>query len=545
METTKQQKHIPGTRAYELNTVPIISPSYNRRDTRRGTTPPPETDPIGFERDVARQLGFPALRISPIEDNEPIIDVVLFLVRETILWWNPSPRFKFTSSPGRTLLGHLNVAPEYCHDDNIPVLDLHIPASERNMKDSSSSTTAKKLYGQLGFNQKYPLSCDVHQNTEVRLINVTNEHRRPIRGSQAHNNQGLGRGMKGAAAHQNQSLDPHSVQYRHGTDDAGQYAAQVDEEMQTKNDPSEVDGDSANQPKSSRYNFAYQKSDQMSNGSTPHTVRFQGSDDPGQYGSNTTHSIRASTVGQTSKDTLVALIQPMLNPTNQPLRDTGFIAPTPAKALSFSNHADDHDHRDQYGRLAGELLLPHHLNCAVWIRGMPTEIPKAELFRELFKHISIGPIIAAFISEGDDIFSHRAAKVIFRHPQHANRLCAKAHFQGIYINGEHLHIELHTHGHREYPDKFHYRNRVIIVKVANYPSMGLPYWMSFINRLCIYDIESTRHLYCSTPKRMAIEFRFARIFGQASVFLHSIKNTASFRGLVTARYLPDMACDLH
>ncbi|KAF7875306.1 hypothetical protein EAF04_002478 [Stromatinia cepivora] len=521
METTRQNQHIPGTADYVSNTVPMINSNYDRRDAHRGTTsrcttPSPQTDPIGFERDVARQLGFSTLRISPIEDSEPsarlehhrsvspfrarndfMVESVSYLSisNDNAASVNSYQEKVGTSSPVRALLGHLSVAPGYCHDDDIPVIDIQIPASKQNLKDPSSPTSGKNSNGQLGLNQKYPPSCHLHQNTEIRLIDVTNEHRRSIRGSQAQNNQVRVRDIQDTLACQNQALDYQTAEDGHGKDgamhdDAGRYPAQVYQEMQMKNDPAEVDCDGANQHKLPRYTWAHQPNNQVSDKSITLTRKLQ---------LNATHRIDASV----------------------------------------------NDRRDQYGRLAGELGLPNHLNCAVWIRGIPKEIPRPKLFRELFKHVSVGPIVAAFINEGGNVFSHRAAKVIFKHPQHADRLCADAHFQGIYINGEYLRIELNKYGHREYPDRFHYRSRAIIVQVLNYPSMGLPYWMSFINRLGICDFESTRHLPDSTPEHMVMEFRFARIFGQASKFLYIIKNTASFRGIVTVRYVPDMACDLH
>ncbi|ESZ89859.1 hypothetical protein SBOR_9755 [Sclerotinia borealis F-4128] len=435
----------------------------------------------------------------------------------------------------RALLRRVNMAPGYypamqkdmkMNNNAVSVHHQRTSQLERNIIDSSSSTMGKKSYGQLKLVEQLELHTGAshpHRNTEMQLLH--NAEHQDIASfprqaqAQAQYNDVSGRSMEYASAHQKQGLDHHVMEYGHGTlgtsdEKIGQYSAQSDNEMHLTNGPVDIDGHYPTHIDTTK--------------TWPHP----------------THSNNAPKDGEDSNNRDVALVQSRINPTNQLLRERRLIGSIPAEALFVSKYMGDHNQRHPFFRSGGELGVPDHLNCSVWIRGISKEIPKEHLYWELFKVVSVGPVIGAYINEAGDSLLHHAAKVIFRHPEHAGRLCQYASKHGIQINGENLRVEPNRFGYTEYPRRLHYQSRVVIVEVLNDSNLGIAYWLNFVKSLCVFGIESTRHLSHSTANRMVMEFRFARIFGQAQVLLQGIKSSQEFKGKVSVRYVPDVACDL-
>ncbi|KAI9647004.1 hypothetical protein NHQ30_005005 [Ciborinia camelliae] len=475
-------------------------------NTHRGTSPPPGTNPIGFERNLAHQLDQYISNVS-ISSRKASTgryfgmtagdSTSSHIIQQKSKSVGPSASFEDQRSSdlisrdrndfivqepvSHLLTSHDETASADTYQGN---MNIFINAYFINSK-------AAALIGNAGVLPEH--RPRMQQNINMQSTNISNEHQglaKFHRETQDQHSQGLGRAMQ--------------------------------------------------------YTLSDQKtSNQVSNGSKSPLGSFQSSDDSTKSQSHPTNSNRASRDFQGLDDTALELIQRGIQPTNQLLREKGLMAPISAQAMSVSKYVGDHDGRPRHDRNGGELGLPPHLNCAVWIRGIPKQIHKDSLYQELFKAVSIGPIVGAYINEAGDSFSHHAAKVVFKHPEHANRLCYKANTSGIQIYGQNLHVEPNRFGYREYPHDLHYQSRVVVVEVFNDPSMGLEYWLRFVKSLCVVGIEKTRHRSCSTPNRMVMEFRFARIFGQSQILLHGIKNSSKFNGKVFARYVPDIVCDLH
>lgn len=258
--------------------------------------------------------------------------------------------------------------------------------------------------------------------------------------------------------------------------------------------------------------------------SSMNTSRLQAGIDRTKLDPHHINDKSTSTNVPSSHESTVALVQTAIRPT-----------------MALSNYVGDH--ANIYGR--GEMNLPDHLNCALWIVGIPLTIPKAHLYRELFKVISTGSIVGVHINNAGQRRRNYASKVVFKHALHAARLVEISKTIGISMNGRYLRVKYNKYGHREYPRRYHYKSRVVIVEVLNDPSMGIQYWLRFLATLSahVIDIESTRHLFSSTPKHMVMEFRFAGIFRQSRLLYQGIKRSPAFKGKVTVRYIPDIVCD--
>ncbi|TGO58133.1 hypothetical protein BCON_0058g00150 [Botryotinia convoluta] len=504
----RQSEYLSRSMANALGTVPLPNFNYDKRKPRRITSPLSNVKPIGFERTNSRQMGYSHFSISEVGE-----DVPSFEEEES---GDNSPIITKSLVGGLQPTQHR--ASSSKQEDEMSVLDLETSVAGLNINEQSSPSKGKKLYGTL---QGYIPYAHAREHTEgIGMQSSTTANRdRDItaifRGPQVQSSLHLSSGTTYAPPSQSQPLGHRAVGYQHNRSmtsygGPGQYMSQFN--AQVVGTPSNVDGGYTRNSQMPRNSFVHQQGNEQT---LPPPAFHQWL--ARLYTTDLTH-----------------YFQPGLRQTDQLLREQGLLAPLPASTPAASHYLGDNEDRDFPSKFGGEVNLPNELNCAVWIQGIPKDFSRHFLYQELFNAVSIGPIIAAYICLGGDQHSHHAAKVLFKHPEHAARLFQRAFFRGIYINGNRIRVEPNRHGHRQYPLRLHYRSRVVLVEVFNNPSMDLGFWKIFISNLCVYDIENCRHLSYSTPARMVMEFRFARIFGQASVLLAGIRSTASFEGIVTA-----------
>ncbi|TGO21010.1 hypothetical protein BPAE_0248g00040 [Botrytis paeoniae] len=535
----RQSEYLSHSMANALGTVPLPNFNFDENKPRRITSPLSDVKPIGFERTISHQMGYSHFSIPEVGEDVPSFEEEESGDNSHII----------TQSLVRGLQPIQHGASSSRQEDEMSVLDLETSVAWLNINESLSPSKGNKSYGTLQGDIPYVHAHENTVNTVMHPSSVATGHRDVtaiFRGPQVQNSLPLNRGAPYAPPNTIQPLGHRAVGYQHKrsmTSYGGprQYMSQFN--SQVVGTPSSIDDNTRNSqmPPNS---FVHQNCNEVSHSLRTPFGNAYFSGDQAQHEPNATRTSNRSTDYQTLNNRENAPFQPSLRPTDQLLREQGLLAPLPASVRASSHHLNDNEDREFASKFGGEANLPSELNCAVWIQGIPKDFARHFLYQELFSVISTGPIIAAYIRLGGDQHPHHAAKVVFKHPEHAARLFQRALSQGIYINGNRIRVEPNRNGHREYPLRLHYRSRVVLVEVFNNPSMDLPFWKMFIANLCVYDIEYCRHLSYSTPEQMVMEFRFARIFGQASILLAGIRSTASFEGIVTARYIPDVSCDI-
>ncbi|KAF7916371.1 uncharacterized protein EAE98_010671 [Botrytis deweyae] len=536
----RQSEYLSRTMTNALGTVPLPNFNFDENKPRRITSPLSNVKPIGYERTVSRQMGYSHFSISESGEDMPSFeekengDNSPITTQSLVYGMQP---IQYGASKSR-------------QEDEVSVLHLETSVVRPNVDERSSTSKGKKSYGTPQGYIPYSHARDYVANTSMHPSSVVGGHRNVtavFRGRQVQNSLPLSSGEQYPSPTHFEPLGHRAVGYQHNRNmtsygGPGQYMSQFN--AQVVGIPLNIDGDNTRNSQMSQNSFVHQQNNEVQHASgtsfgNPHASAYTA-----QYTPSATSASVSSTVAQTLHNRSDAPYQPGLRSTEQLLQEQSILASLPTNTSAASHHLGDNKDREFASKFGGEYNLPNELNCAVWIKGIPKDFAREFLYQELFNVISAGPIVAAYIRLGGDQHPRHAAKVIFKHPEHAARLLRRASDPGIKINGYRIRVEPNRNGHREFPLELHYQSRVVLVEVFNNTSMDLPFWKMFITNLCVYDIEKCRHLSYSTPARMVMEFRFARIFGQASVLLAGIRSTASFEGIVTARYIPDVPCDI-
>ncbi|TEY81177.1 hypothetical protein BOTCAL_0034g00410 [Botryotinia calthae] len=534
----RQSEHLSRSMAHGLGTIPVPNFRFDGKKPPRITSPLLNVKPIGFERNISRKMGYSCFSISEVGDEVPLVE------EES---GENSPII--TQSLVRGMHPVQHGASNSMQDDNMSALDLETSVAGLNVNENSSSSNGKKSYGTLNSYHPYVQTQGHAANMGMQQPNIASGRRditAILQGPQVQSSLSSSSGASYAPSGSIQALVHRAVRYEHQRSinsfgGPGKYIPQFN--AQAVSNSSNIDSDYTIESQTPQINFEHQNRNTFSSDSNnPFQNTYSGSV-PTQPRSMATDTNALPTISQISDQSGVSF-QSKMRPTDQFLREQGLLAPLPSHTSTPSNYLDTNDTHNSPSKFVSEANLPPDLNCAVWIQGIPKDFEPQFLYQELFNVISIGPIIAAYICLGGDQHSNHAAKVVFKHAEHANRLRQQAYLEGIYIHGNRLRVEANRHGQREYPLRLHYRSRVILLEVLNHPRMDLAFWKMFISNLCVYDMENCRHLSYSSPRRMVMEFRFARIFGQASVLLAGIRANAAFEGIVTARYAPDVPCDV-
>ncbi|TGO10944.1 hypothetical protein BTUL_0121g00170 [Botrytis tulipae] len=540
-QNRRQSEYLSRTMANALGTVPLPNFNFDERKPRRITSPLSDVKPIGHERKISRQMGYSQFSISEVGEDMPSFE-------EEEESGDNSPIVTQSLVRGIHPLQH---GASSRQDDEVSDLNLETSIAGLRLNENSSPSKDKKPYGSLQGYIPYAHARDHTSNTSMHPSSVATVHRDVtaiFRGRQVQSSLPVSGVAPYAPPNNIQPLGHRAVVYEHNRvmtsyGGPGQYMSQFN--AQVVGAPSETDDDYSIESRRPQLGLAQQEGNRFSSDlSNPFGNVYPGGQ-PTQARSMATHPIAAPIIDQRSNNRSGTLsLHPRLRPTGQLFREQGLLARLPTITPATAQYPGDNEDPEFGSKFGGEANLSNELNCAVWIKGIAKDFARQFLYQELFNAVSTGPIVAAYIRLGGDQHPRHAAKVVFKHPEHAARLVQRASYQGIHINGHRIRVELNRNGHREFPLRLHYRSRVVLVEVFNNLSMDLPFWKMFISNLCVFDMESCRHLAYSTPQHMVMEFRFARIFGQAAVLLAGIRSTASFEGMVTARYVPDVPCDI-
>ncbi|KAK6610550.1 hypothetical protein H4I96_02148 [Botrytis cinerea] len=326
--------------------------------------------------------------------------------------------------------------------DDMSVLDLENSVARLNVNEGASPSRGKKSYGTLNSYHPYAQTQGHAANTGMQPPNFPSGHRditAIFQGPQVQSSLPLRTGASYAPSGSIPALVHRAVEHEHKrsiTSFGGPEQHMSQFNAQVFSDPSTINDDYTIKIQTPPINFEHQNRNTFSIGSNNSFQNAYPGSAPTQPRSMTTHHNAVPTVSQTP-DQSSASFPSSMRPTGQLLREQGLLAPLPSHASNptNSNHLNSNHTRDSPSKFLCEAHLPPDLNCAVWIQGIPKAFERQFLYQKLFNAISIGPIVAAYICLGGDQHSSHAAKVVFKHAEHAIRLRQQAHVAGYICTG--------------------------------------------------------------------------------------------------------------
>jgi hypothetical protein len=209
-------------------------------------------------------------------------------------------------------------------------------------------------------------------------------------------------------------------------------------------------------------------------------------------------------------------------PTNMLLRHIGAIEDKPNKN---SNYLGDVDH---------QLKLPQHLNCCMWITGIPTGVEYAEFIRT----IETGAVAAVNMSAPDTNHSTQGAKVIFKKPAAAEKLfrLARQH-PYVRVRGQRLNVWYNHYGREEWLG-----HQTRYLEIESPDILDPEYWNALFGKWCRHTLVSVQELPCCRQKYRRNRYELARV-EQSQCCLQAIESLSDYyMGKVTVQYGVD-SCD--
>jgi hypothetical protein len=156
-------------------------------------------------------------------------------------------------------------------------------------------------------------------------------------------------------------------------------------------------------------------------------------------------------------------------PTNMLLRHIGAIEDKPNKN---SNYLGDIDH---------QLRLPQHLNCCLWITGIPDGVGYAEFIRT----IETGAVAAVNMSAPDTNHSTQGAKVIFKKPAAVEKLFRLAREHPYFrVRGQRLNVWYNHYGREEWLG-----HQTRYLEIESPDILDSEYWNALFGKWCRHTVR--------------------------------------------------------
>lgn len=248
----------------------------------------------------------------------------------------------------------------------------------------------------------------------------------------------------------------------------------------------------------------------------------------GQYpnGNSFTALIPAPASAQRPQYAL-APIPHQFRPNNMVLEKRGHLDAQSAQRHTSGNYLGS---RSSSSNAREVLGLPDHENCALFL----THIPVEATLHELFSTIKTGAVFCLHINPPTSVHQTKAAKLAFMIPQAAAAFLAQINsINGVVLHGHRIRGRFNRNGYVR--NEKTYQSRVLSLEGPT-PMMILGYWTSRFAEFSEFELECYR-LY---PSRSAglrkMEFRFARIDGQAQTCLQTIVHDPTLTGVVYVKY---------
>lgn len=217
-------------------------------------------------------------------------------------------------------------------------------------------------------------------------------------------------------------------------------------------------------------------------------------------------------------------------PNNMVLQRIGvLVTPTPQR-----NHGSNYLGRRHSSPSAREVQgLPDCENCALFLTKIPVEVT----LHEIFSVITTGSVFCLHVSPSGGIHTTKAAKLVFMTPEAAAAFLQQTRSpQGILLRGKRIQCRYNRNGYAR--NENIWQSRVLEI-VGPTPIMTLEYWTSYFANFSEFELEAYRLNTTNVHGIAILQFRFARIDGQAQTCLQCIRTDPSLAGVVQVRYGTD------
>ncbi len=249
------------------------------------------------------------------------------------------------------------------------------------------------------------------------------------------------------------------------------------------------------------------------------------------------HSHGITPTPSTPSSDLVIYPQSALSPVAHPFRPNsmvlermGFpVTPTPQR-----NHGSNYLGRRHSSPSAREVHgLPDWENCALFLTRIPVEVT----LHEVFSVINTGSVFCLHINPPNGIHTTKAAKLAFMAPEAAAAFLRQTQSpRGILLRGKRIQCRYNRNGYAR--NEKIWQARVLEI-LGPTPIMTLEYWTSYFTNFSGFELDTYRLIPTNVHGVTILEFRFARIDGQAQTCLQCIRTDPSLAGVVQVRYGTD------
>ncbi|KAK6606738.1 hypothetical protein H4I95_04387 [Botrytis cinerea] len=322
----RQSEYPSRVMANSFGTIPVSNFHFNGKKPPRITSPLSNIKPIGFERNISRQMGYSSFCISEVGEEVPSVEE---------------------------------------DKDDMSVLDLENSVARLNVNEGASPSRGKKSYGTLNSYHPYAQTQGHAANTGMQPPNFPSGHRditAIFQGPQVQSSLPLRTGASYAPSGSIPALVHRAVEHEHKrsiTSFGGPEQHMSQFNAQVFSDPSTINDDYTIKIQTPPINFEHQNRNTFSIGSNNSFQNAYPGSAPTQPRSMTTHHNAVPTVSQTP-DQSSASFPSSMRPTGQLLREQGLLAPLPSHASNptNSNHLNSNHTRDSPSKFLCEAHLP-------------------------------------------------------------------------------------------------------------------------------------------------------------------------------------------
>jgi hypothetical protein len=184
-----------------------------------------------------------------------------------------------------------------------------------------------------------------------------------------------------------------------------------------------------------------------------------------------------------------------------------------------------------------EAWLEDIRNCALWIKNLSLSCSVSDIFSK----ITVGAVSVLHIYGKNNEHSGQAAKLVFMKPESAAAFMTQCNTgEGIFIGGKKVVSRYNRDGCHRHPQPSH--SRVLHIQGPN-EIMNFEFWDVYFNIYCVFEIDGYKTILESEREsRRTMEFRFARIDGQAQTCMQAILSDPKLAEDVHVYYAHD-PCD--
>jgi hypothetical protein len=245
---------------------------------------------------------------------------------------------------------------------------------------------------------------------------------------------------------------------------------------------------------------------------------------------SSTTSLFPSPASVPTPQSVLPFISHPFRPNNMVLERLGVLGPSPSHELSDGNYLGKRHSPSNPREITG---LPDWENCCLFLTKIPVEVT----LQEIFSAIKTGAVFCLHINPPGGMHTTKAAKLAFMNPEAAKaflRLIQSP--QGLIFHGARIQGRYNRNG---YPRNVNIWQSRVLEILGPTSLMTLANWTSHFAKFSEFDLEAYRSISTSQSGLTIMEFRFARVDGQAQTCLQCIRSDPSLIGLVQVKYGTD------